>query len=265
MAEAKKETTGTTGPNGADDDLPRTAAVPEPVLVPDEPVAAVETAPQTAEPPSSLRPLPGGGDGYELVPSATWPPPIFVRSGISVQERYYLEHRWYSQWSFFDKRATQNKNSYMRLQLIIGVGSVVVPVLVGIPPSALAGQLAFFPELLYLITVTLSLAVAVSAAIENINKYGDNWRSYRNAAEELQQEKAMYDTMTGSYSDPLSAFSVFVERCEDIIAQQNGRWVRSREQQQFQAEAQAQEFVDKYVDRSDKDKKDDGDMPLSVG
>lgn len=188
----------------------------------------------------------GNYEDYQLLPEAPWPPPIFIRKNVSPQERYYIEHRWYSQWSFFDKKATENKNRYYRTQIIVGVGSVTVPVLVGIRTNE-----ATIDTFLYIATIIISLSVAISTAIESLYTYGDNWRSYRKATEDLNQEKSMYDVKAGRYENNAQPFIRFVERCEEIIAQQNGLWVQSQEKQAQRAAEQAEEFLDKYIDSDD--------------
>lgn len=182
---------------------------------------------------------------FNFNPSGAWPPPIFLHPGATPQERYYMEHRWHTQWVYYDKKANENKVRYHRLQWIIGVGAVTVPVLVGIPPTALSAEMQF---LVYAVTVVISLAVAVSTAIENIYKYGDNWRTFRNAAEEMQAEKSLYDVRAGRYAGIPYPFTRFVERCEEVIAQQNGRWVQTVEKQQTDAEKRAQEFIEEYAE-----------------
>lgn len=187
---------------------------------------------------SNVSAIYGNYDDYQLLPDAPWPPPVFVRQDISPQERYYIEHRWYSQWSFFDTKATENKNRYYRTQLIVGIGSVSVPVLVGINAVGIAQQI------LYFVTVFISLSVAMATAIESLYTFGDNWRSYRSAAEDLRQEKSLYDVKAGKYANNRQAFVRFVERCEEIIAQQNGRWVQSQEKAAEQIREEGAEFVE---------------------
>lgn len=180
----------------------------------------------------------GNYDNYQLAPDAPWPPPIFIRQDITPQERYYMEHRWYSQWSFFDTKASQNKNRYYRTQLIVGIGSVSVPVLVGINLSGVEAQI------LYVITVIISLSVAMATAVESLYTFGENWRSYRSAAEDMYQEKSLYDVKAGRYAIHKQPFIRFVERCEEIIAQQNGRWIQSQEQAAQLIEDSAAEVLD---------------------
>lgn len=150
--------------------------------------------------------------------SGSWPPPLFVHRNASEMEQYYVRHRWQSQWLYYDAKATENKKNYQALQLVIGVGSVAVPVLLG---------MEWIPNI---IPVAISLVVAAAAAVENVKKYGDNWRSYRQAAEELQREKALFDVLTGPYKRAKQPFLRFVERCEDVIAQQNGQFLQRQDE-----------------------------------
>ena len=182
---------------------------------------------------------------YQVMPESSWPPPVFIKKNVTPQERYYMEHRWYNQWKFFDEKADANKRRYISSQLIVGIGSVTVPVLVGIRIT----ENADLQNGLYILTVIISLSVAIAAAIEGINGYGDNWRSYRQAAEELHQEKSLYDVKAGRFADNPSPFTRFVERTEEIIAQQNGRFIQSVEIQQEQARQQADDFNSQYIDR----------------
>lgn len=164
-----------------------------------------------------------------LQPKHQWPPPIYIDPNASPEEIFYMENRWYSQWKYYDERAAMSKRSYQRLQLSITVGSAAVPVLVGI--QAVDSRIDFA---LYAITIIISFLVAGSSAIETVKKYGDAWRSFRTATEELMREKALYDVKSGPYRKSTNPFLLFVERCEDIMAKQNGVFLSLREEQQGQ-------------------------------
>lgn len=197
-------------------------------------------------------------DSYQIMPESSWPPPMFVKKNITPQERYYLENRWHSQWRFFDNKASASKRQYFWLQRIVVIGSVTVPVLVSLDPDIIRGLINFIPLvnltvdqarlLIDITTVLLSLAVAISAGLESLNKYGDNWGSYRQAAEELQAEKSFYDVNGGRYANNPDAFSRFVERTEEIIAQQNGRFITSVEKQTQESEKRGEEFLGSDVE-----------------
>lgn len=170
-----------------------------------------------------------------ITPTGAWPPPIYVDASATEQESYYMEHRWYTQWNWYDTKASQAKKEYQRLQIMIGIGSVTVPVLVSLAPIAVdtTGRNA-----LTLITVFISLLVAAAAAIENVKNYGEAWRTYRSAAEDLKREKSLYDVRSGPYRKSKRPFLLFVERCEDIMAKQNGSWAAPKEEQQSSGTAQ---------------------------
>lgn len=161
-----------------------------------------------------------------LKPESQWPPPIYIDPNASPEEIYYMENRWYAQWEYYDKRATVAKRAAQRLQLTITVGSAAVPVLVGI--QAIDSRVDFA---LYTVTIIISFLVAGSSAIETVKKYAEAWRSYRTATEELMREKALYDVKSGPYRKSTNPFLLFVERCEDVIAKQNGIFLSPREDQ----------------------------------
>lgn len=187
-------------------------------------------------------------EGEVLKPSGEWPPPIYLNLHADAQERFYLEHRWYAQWEWYDKRATFFKKRYQRIQLGIGIGSGVVPALVAITPND--------PEvaaILRLVTIGISLLVTALTVWENVYKHGDNWRTFRAAAEDLAREKTLYDMQAGHYKKVKRPFQRFVERCEEVIAKQNGQWLQQQEQQlvaddQSQKQQQTTGTADKEKD-----------------
>lgn len=185
-----------------------------------------------------------------ITPEPKWPPPILLHKDADASERHYMEHRWYGQWSYYDQRAEQNKQRYLLLQRIIVIGSVSVPVLISIGPSIQAAFAGTGGEaaraVLDIITIALSLGVAIAAGLEQLYKYGEYWSSYRNAAEELMQEKALFDTLSGPYKESEHPFMAFVNATEEIIAQQNGRWIQARRNQDTEAAKMAQGIVNRY-------------------
>jgi len=62
----------------------------------------------------------------------------------------------------------------------------------------------------------------------------------------LHQEKSLYDVKAGRYANNPQGFLRFVERCEEIIAQQNGRWIQSQEKAAEQTKELGDDFLDSY-------------------
>ncbi len=158
-----------------------------------------------------------------LVPKGAWPPPIYIQSLASEEEKWFMEHRWHAQWDWYDKKATYFKKRHLRIQLVIGVSAAIVPALVAInsPDVAVSYILKAF-------TIVLSLIVTSFTIWENVYKHGDMWRSFRAAAEELAREKSLYDMHAGPYKKAKQPYNRFVERTEEIIAKQNGQWLNAQ-------------------------------------
>lgn len=118
----------------------------------------------------------------------------------------YLSERWQSQRDYYSRQSAHNKRWYQTLQLFIGLGAVIVPVLLGVP------------EVPKLVPTVVSTLVAGAAVVENVYHFGDNWRNFRVTLESLKRERVWFDTNTGPYQDPHTGLSVFVERVEGLIA-----------------------------------------------
>jgi hypothetical protein len=161
---------------------------------------------QSAEP----EPLPYIGDGPV--------PYVSPKAPVSKRFRHYIQTRWYPQWKYYDQRAIFNKARHISLQIFVALGSVSVPILIGIN---------FVPTW---IPALISGMVAAFTAIENVMKYGDNWRIFRSAAEGLNREKVLYEAMSGPYKATKAPFRMFVERCEDIIGEETGRYIERTEE-----------------------------------
>jgi hypothetical protein len=218
MIESKPSTTSASATeNGKSVESVVIPPVVDETPLPPDPIEAVTATPVPVADPEEEKKL----------LESTWPPPLYMPRSASLSEKYYMKHRFQSQWLWYDKKSAENKNKHQVLQVVIGVGSVAVPVLLGI-------------ETLRSYAVWVSLVVAAAASIENVKKYGENWRSYRRAAENLNREKALYDVQAGPYKAAKRPFARFVERCEEVIAQQNGQFYQ-RDEQQTQTQTTSQQ------------------------
>ncbi|MGZ9164721.1 MAG: DUF4231 domain-containing protein [Anaerolineales bacterium] len=81
-----------------------------------------------------------------------------------------------------------------------------------------------FPDVPTLVPTILSGLIAVAAGLENVYRYGDNWRTYRQTLEALKREKALFAARAGSYVDPANAFPLFVERVESLLSEETTRY-----------------------------------------
>jgi len=144
-------------------------------------------------------------------------------------EYSYLEDRWKSQKDYYSKNSGKNKKRYQYLQLWVGVGAVLVPVVL---------TLSYLEPYNTLVAALISASVAVATAAENIFQYGTNWRNFRQASEGLKREKVLYETETGPYRLAKDPFRRFVERSEDIIAVETGQYFQYMDETVQKAEPQ---------------------------
>jgi hypothetical protein len=198
----------------------------------DDDVPVQEVVPVIIAQPNAVQPTLPQPAGEILKPESTWPPPLYFSANATSEEKYYINYRWNSQWEWYDKKASDAKKRYQTLQVIVVVGAAAVPVLVSMTPAVPS----FVP-------IIISLAVTIAAGVENVFKYGDNWRNFRQAAEDLKREKSLYDVKAGPYRKAKRPFLLLVQRCEDIMSKQNGSWLQlSEEQGQQQAQTQAEDI-----------------------
>lgn len=122
------------------------------------------------------------------------------------KEQKYLMERWQDQRDYYAKKARINKIWHQWLLSVSAVGAVVVPVLLNI---------AVIPSI---IPTLISICVSIAIAVDSIYHFGDNWRVFRHTAEVLQQERTYYENGIKAYKDPATAFELFVENCEKILA-----------------------------------------------
>jgi hypothetical protein len=135
---------------------------------------------------------------------------------LSRLQRRYLRSRWLDQLVWMEDRAGAAQRRYYLLRLVTIVGGVMVPALVTLDLKGTAGVAATAA------TWTVSLLVAISAAVEGFFRFGDRWRHYRRAAELLKIECWEFSQLTGNYrtfATHAAAHRHFAQRVEDVLRQ----------------------------------------------
>lgn len=137
----------------------------------------------------------------------------------SLQKRF-MKSRWLDQVLWLEGRATKSRTRHNTLRLITIIGGVLVPAVV----SANSGNVSQqnLKHLLGWTAFGLSQAVAISAAVEEFFHYGENYRRYRNTAENMKIQGWQFFQLTGPYKDAKSheeAYPTFASNVETIIQQ----------------------------------------------
>ncbi|MEM9953575.1 MAG: DUF4231 domain-containing protein [Chloroflexota bacterium] len=218
----------------------------------------------------------GNFEDWTFKPSGAWPPPVFLKPNATPRERFYIEYRWFSQWDYYDKKASEAKSTYYRYQTIVVIGALLIPALVSLNSAIarfiadlVAGGSADSEAIIRIgvdtVTVFVSLLVAGSAAIESLYKFGDTWNSYRSAAEELQAEKNVYDMSAGPYESNPNPFATFVTRVEGIVANQNGKYFQAVQAQIAKQSEENENLVESFLTDDDEFDVNYANTPESVG
>lgn len=139
---------------------------------------------------------------------------IIAALGIEDLQKKFLKSRWLDQLLWMEHAAKKNQRSYYALRLACIIGGVIIPALVSLK---LEGGMDVFVRVL---TVMLSLVVAVSAAIEEFFHFGERWRHYRRNAGLLKTEGWSFFQLTGRYqgqANHAEAYPIFTCHIEQTF------------------------------------------------
>lgn len=134
---------------------------------------------------------------------------------MNAQE--YLADRVDDQISWYDYKSRRNKRAYQWLRVLEICAAGLIPFLTGYVDDQ-DGRMKFTIGL-------LGVMVAVVAGILALFKLQENWLQYRATCEALKHEKFCFLTQAPPY-DTAQSFSIFVQRIENIISQENSNWVQ---------------------------------------
>ena len=126
----------------------------------------------------------------------------------------YLKERYADQVEWYSNKSSKNKRYYQWFQWIAIIISASLPVLVLVMPTRLK-----------LITVSLSVILAVTTTALKTFKFQEIWLNYRTTAETLKKEKFYYDARAIEYATAENAEQLFVEKVEALISRENTLWV----------------------------------------
>ncbi|MBD0333495.1 MAG: DUF4231 domain-containing protein [Chitinophagaceae bacterium] len=126
----------------------------------------------------------------------------------------YLKDRVDEQISWMEGKSRYNQQRYKLLKLLEIVAAAVIPFLAGFYEVHKS-----FP----IITGLLGVFIVVLNGLQQLNKYHENWITYRTTIEALKREKILYESTSDPYNDS-NAFRKFVQNFEAILANENKVW-----------------------------------------
>lgn len=142
----------------------------------------------------------------------------------------YIEYRLIDQIQWYDTKAVHCRSCHEWISIfaiILTAGS-----------SFFALLSASFPNASIWLSILAALCGSITTvllAVDKLKKYQELHSQYRGTCEKLKQEIHLYLTNTSDYRVPdknLMTEDLFVERCESIMATENGTWAQLNEKKE---------------------------------
>jgi hypothetical protein len=146
----------------------------------------------------------------------------------STEFEKYVNDRYQSQISWYDRQSTINRKTYAWLQSTLLVFSALTPVLIAIDINL------NIPDLNY-VSIVSAFVVSLTASFLKVFKFQEHWIDYRSTCEALKKEFYLYRSGAFDYSRASDQEALFIERVESIISQEGSKWLvtvnKERDQQ----------------------------------
>ncbi|RGH99903.1 DUF4231 domain-containing protein [Coprobacillus sp. AM26-5AC] len=141
----------------------------------------------------------------------------------------YISNRVDDQIKYYDSKSVEYKKKHENISL----ATIIISALIALVP-AFIDILPNFKEVISFISAFLAAVITVLQAIDKLKKYNDLFYQFRITCEKLKQEKELYLHQSGEYkrTDEMTNEQLFVERCESIMATENGTWAQLNEKKQ---------------------------------
>ncbi len=136
-----------------------------------------------------------------------------------MTEQEYITERIDDQIKWYGKKSGINKRWYNRCQMALLFLATLITL------SAVVGKEDELYHQMRIIVPLMGALIAIITGIMKINKYQDNWMTYRSTSEALKQEKIMFLTKCEPYGGS-NAFKILVQRAESLMSSENSSWVQ---------------------------------------
>ncbi len=134
----------------------------------------------------------------------------------------YVTQRLDEQALWHEQKATQYKQRYHILQIVIIVASSIIPII---------NLIDFAPLSVRVLSAILGSLIAATAGILQLKKYQEDWLLYRSIEMALRREKFLFEYTAGEYfglTDEQKS-KVLVEKVEDIISSGTSKFVATHQ------------------------------------
>lgn len=138
----------------------------------------------------------------------------------------YINDRLDDQIKYYDLKSIEYKKKHENISL----ATIIISALIALVP-AFIDILHNCKGIITFLSALLAATITVLQAIDKLKKYNDLFYQFRMTCEKLKQEKELYLYQSGEYkrTDEMTNEQLFVERCESIMATENGTWAQLNE------------------------------------
>lgn len=128
---------------------------------------------------------------------------------------------------WYESHSVAHKRLYKLLKGMVIMAGALTPICAALHLSAA-------------ITGSLGVIAVVFESIQQLNQHHQNWLTYRSTGEALKHEKYLYLACAGPYAiaDDAARLPLLAERMEQIIGQENSRWLSAQEHAHAQPHGQ---------------------------
>ena len=126
----------------------------------------------------------------------------------------YLKERVEDQIEWMNGKSKWNQTRYKTIKVMEIVAAALVPLLSGYQTTQ--AYLGF-------IVGILGVAIVILTSLRQLNKYQENWLTYRTTLESMKREKFLFEACAPPYDDE-SAYQKFVMNIESLLAKENESW-----------------------------------------
>ena len=131
----------------------------------------------------------------------------------------YIKSRVEDQINWMEGKSKWNQTRYKNIKVMEIVAAAIIPLLAGYQPAAEEQNRGT----LGIIIGLLGVFIVILTSVRQLNKYQENWLTYRTTLEALKAQKFLFEASAPPYDDA-AAFPKFVMNCESLLAKENESW-----------------------------------------
>ena len=148
-----------------------------------------------------------------------------IESG-GLDAHAYIEERVQDQIVWHDRKSALNKRWFISLRAVEMASAATVPFLSGFTGNPwISGTVG-----------VIGIIITICAGMNTLCQFQRRWIEYRTTAESLKKEKFLFVTGAQPYNGD-DAFSVFVQRVENMVSKEVGVWAQYRTKSDPEKEA----------------------------